>query len=122
MNPAVSRESEHDEFETDERCSILEIWNVADDPDASIARATVDPGVTTQRHYLVGVDERLLVASGSGIVDVEGVGPTPVGAGDVVVVPAETAQHVQNDTAEPLVFYCICTPRFTPECYRTVGS
>jgi mannose-6-phosphate isomerase-like protein (cupin superfamily) len=118
VKPAVSRESEHEEFTTEERCTILEHWSVPDDPTVSIARATVEPGVTTQRHFLVGVDERLLFLRGRDVVDVDGLGPVPVGAGDVVAIPAGVAQSVYNDGDEPLVFSCVCTPRFTPDCYR----
>jgi mannose-6-phosphate isomerase-like protein (cupin superfamily) len=120
MKVAISYESKHHEFRTQERCSMLEIWNSPDDSAVSIARATVDPGVTTQRHILDGVDERLLIVSGSGIFDVGELRARRVAVGDVVAVPAHTPQRVHNDTEEPLVFYCICTPRFMPACYRSV--
>jgi hypothetical protein len=43
------------EFDTPEKCSIIELSNTADDPDASIARARVRAGVTTRWHRLAGI-------------------------------------------------------------------
>jgi mannose-6-phosphate isomerase-like protein (cupin superfamily) len=40
--------------------------------------------------------------------------------GDVVVIPAGESQSIANTGAVDLVFYCICTPRFTPECYEAL--
>ena len=45
-------ESKPVEYFTPEGCHILESWNVAGDAAASIARARVEPGVTTQPHRL----------------------------------------------------------------------
>jgi mannose-6-phosphate isomerase-like protein (cupin superfamily) len=36
----------------------------------------------------------------------------------VVVIPAGVSQQIQNEGQGDLVFYCICTPRFTPDCYE----
>ena len=112
------------EFWTDERCWILESRNVDDDPACSIARARVAPGVTTARHR-VSVDERYVILAGCGRVDVDGLagtGPegTEVGPGDVVVIPAGVPQRIANVGTEDLVFLCVCTPRFTPECYEAL--
>jgi len=43
------------EFLTAERCYIVETWNNSEDPALSIARARVEPGVTTAWHWLDGV-------------------------------------------------------------------
>jgi len=40
--------------------------------------------------------------------------------GDVVVIPAGVSQQIVNCGARDLVFYCICSPRFTPECYEAL--
>lgn len=103
-----------------EGCAILESWNHRDDPQASLARARVAPGVTTRWHALSGVTERYLIVSGSGVVEVGEHRPERVGSGDVVVIPAGVRQRIANTGAEDLVFYAICTPRFMPECYAAL--
>lgn len=105
---------------TAEGCHILESWNDADDPQASIARARVAPGVTTRWHALNGVTERYLIVSGSGLVEIGDHAPEQVQAGDVVVIPAGVRQRIGNTGTEDLVFYAICTPRFTPACYAAL--
>ena len=52
-----------DEYYTQEKCYISELSNTDDDPDASIARARVKPGVTTQWHRLKGTIERYCIIS-----------------------------------------------------------
>ena len=108
------------EYLTPERCYILESWNDPSDPAASIARARVEPGVATQPHRLRGVVERYLIIEGEGVASVGGV-ESAVRPGDVVVIPAGVPQSIANTGARDLVFYCICTPRFTPECYEALG-
>jgi mannose-6-phosphate isomerase-like protein (cupin superfamily) len=105
------------EYLTPEGCHILESWNDASDPAASIARARVEPGVTTQPHRLRGVIERYVIVEGWGRAIVGGV-ESDVRPGDVVVIPAGVTQQIVNTGASDLVFYCVCTPRFTPECYE----
>ncbi|MGD0644170.1 MAG: cupin domain-containing protein [Candidatus Bathyarchaeia archaeon] len=83
----------------------------------SVASARVKPGVTTVAHYLKGVDEIYLVTGGRGKVNVGDFEPTEVGAGDVIAIPAGTSQRITNIGKTDLVFYCICTPKFTSECY-----
>ena len=124
MEPAITPFDPAAEFWTDERCWILESRNVADDPACSIARARVAPGVTTARHR-VSVDERYVILEGRGHVDVDGLAGTDpegteVGPGDVVVIPAGVSQRIANVGTEDLVFLCVCTPRFTPECYEAL--
>ena len=109
-------------FVTAERCKILEVLNHAGDPAVSVAEARVAPGVTTQLHRLHGVVERYLIVSGRGRVEIGGLAPEEVGPGDLVVIPAGVTQRIASLGAEELVFYCICTPRFTPECYETLGD
>ena len=49
------------EYYTVERCYINELSNTAGDPDVSIARARVAPGVTTRWHRLRGTAERYVI-------------------------------------------------------------
>lgn len=107
-----------DEFLTQERCSIIETWNSPHDPNVSIARARVLPGVSTALHYLEGVDERYLIVSGRGIVELENLPPTEVVSGSIVVIPAGVRQRISNVGDDDLIFYCVCTPRYSLACYR----
>jgi len=120
MQAAIIRPDPAAAFDTAERCRILEVLNHAGDGAVSVAEARVAPGVTTQLHRLHGVVERYLIVEGRGRVEIGGLQPAEVGPGDMVVIPAGVTQQVGNLGAEELVFYCICTPRFTPECYETL--
>lgn len=104
------------EFWTEERCYITELLNDAASPEASLAIARVEPGVTTQLHKLVGVSERYIVRKGQGIVEVDRV-TQPLGPGDQAVIPADAAQRITNTGTEDLEFYCVCVPRFRPGSY-----
>ena len=120
MHPTIQRSDESDEFETAERCSILEVSNDPDDPEVSIARARVAPGITTEWHKLKGTAERYLIISGKGRVEVGELDPTDVHAGDVVRIPSDTRQRISNTGDVDLIFYAICSPRFRPECYAAL--
>ena len=112
MRAQIRRGDAAAEFATDERCHIIEVANDADDENLSIARARVEPGVTTAWHRLDGIEERYLLISGRGRVEVGDLPPTDVGPGDVVRIPANTAQRISNTGSDQLVFYALCTPRF----------
>jgi mannose-6-phosphate isomerase-like protein (cupin superfamily) len=105
------------EILTAEDCHILESWNLPDDPGLSIARARVEPGVTTRWHRLRGIAERYLIISGQGVAEVEGMPPTAVAPGDLVYIPPDRVQRIRNAGPDDLVFYALCTPRFVPEAY-----
>jgi mannose-6-phosphate isomerase-like protein (cupin superfamily) len=81
-------------------------------------RAMVEPGVTTKAHHLERVQEIYLITKGKGKVDIDGVESTEVSEGDIVVIPSGVSQRIKNIGKTDLVFYCICTPRFTANCYR----
>jgi mannose-6-phosphate isomerase-like protein (cupin superfamily) len=115
----VVRPEAGDEFETRERCRMLESWNDESDPAVSIARARVAPGVTTELHAL-DVNERYVILSGRGRAEIGDLEPADVGPGDIVVIPAGATQRIANTGPEELVFYCVCTPRFVPEAYRAL--
>jgi mannose-6-phosphate isomerase-like protein (cupin superfamily) len=102
------------EFPTEENCFILEVSNDARDPDVSIARARVRPGVTTAWHRLEGIVERYVIVRGKGRVEIGDLPPTIVGEGDVVRIPPNVPQRITNVGDEDLVFFCVCTPRFMP--------
>ncbi len=106
------------EFATPERCAIVEVSNSADDPEVSIARARVAPGVATAWHRLAGIAERYVVSAGRGRMELAGLAPQDVGPGDVVLIPPGCAQRIVNTGPDDLVFFALCTPRFRADRYE----
>ncbi|MCR4268774.1 cupin domain-containing protein [Nitratireductor sp. ZSWI3] len=104
------------EFWTEERCYITELMNTPASPEASLAIARVEPGVTTQLHKLTGICERYVIRKGEGVVEIDGIRQR-LGVGDQAVIPADAAQRITNTGGGDLEFYCVCTPRFRPEGY-----
>lgn len=120
MRAEIRKPQAATEFETEERCHILEIANDPGDEFVSIARARVDPGVATAWHYLTGVSERYLIVAGLGRVELGGLEPVDVSAGDIVRIPPGTPQRITNTGTTDLIFYCICAPPFNAACYVPV--
>ena len=102
-----------------EGCHIWEIHNHPADPELSVARARVLPGITTRWHRLNGVTERYMIQKGQGRVELGGEPARNVGPGDVVVIPPGVDQRITNTGEVDLVFLAVCTPRFTPESYQS---
>lgn len=117
MVPVIQKTDPPAEFGTAERCFITELLNHENDPALSIARARVEPGVTTAWHKLADVMERYLIISGQGRMEIDGLDPTDVTKNDVVSIPSGAAQRITNTGPEDLIFFAICSPRFTPDCY-----
>ena len=109
-----------DEYYTDERCHILEFHNTPDSPEASIARARVEAGVTTKQHRVAGTVERYAIVEGTGVAHIDGQGDIDVGPGDIVTIPAGVVQSITNTGDRDLVFLCICTPRFEWDNYESL--
>lgn len=105
-----------------EGCFITELWNSADDPAVSIARARLAPGQTTRWHFLRGTSERYVVLEGEGLVEVADLPPHRVRVGDVVVIPPEARQRIANNCGDDLVFLAICSPRFTQAVYVDIDE
>ena len=117
MNMCIQKFNPTAEFYTDERCFITELINEASSPELSVARARVEPGVTTAWHKLTATDERYLIISGTGRMELEGAEPENVSAGDTVSIPAGVPQRITNTGPDDLIFFAVCTPRFNPENY-----
>lgn len=117
MRAEIKRNRDTVEFATQERCHIKEVANDDGDEHLSVARARVEPGVTTAWHKLDSVTERYLIISGTGKVQVGDAPPVKVAAGDVVRIPADVRQRIENSGTEDLLFYAVCSPPFHPECY-----
>ncbi|WP_246237507.1 cupin domain-containing protein [Caldichromatium japonicum] len=94
--PLVYSPLSHEQW-IEEGCLIRELWNQAQDPALSIARARVESGLTTRWHRLIDTVERYLILEGTGIVEVEGLGAQRVNPGDLVYIPAGAAQRIRND-------------------------
>ncbi len=117
MFSEVMRSNIATEFETDERCHIIETSNDSGDEAVSIARARVEPGITTAWHKLDGITERYIIISGKGRVEIGELEPTDLLEGDVVRIPANTPQRITNIGGTDLIFFAVCSPRFVPGCY-----
>jgi mannose-6-phosphate isomerase-like protein (cupin superfamily) len=113
----ISRLQEHAEFSTPERCFIVETLGI---PEMSVARARVEPGVTTAWHAVEGTIERYIMAEGRGRMWVGDRPPEEVGPGDLVTVDAGVRQRIANIGESDLIVYCVCTPRFEQKNYRTL--
>ena len=118
MKPVILQQQPGAEFFTEERCHILELANDASDPAMSIARARVEPGVTTRWHRLLDTMERYVILDGKGRMEVGELPHQEVGPGDVVLIPPGCRQRVANTGNDDLVFLAICTPRFRQEAYE----
>ena len=122
MRARIERADAHTEFLTDERCHIVELSNDADDPHVSIARARVEPGVTTRWHRLIDTIERYVVVSGAGLVEIGDLQPRTMTVGDVALIPARCRQRITNIGDADLVFLAICSPRFRQANYEDVEA
>lgn len=100
-----------------EGCYINELSNGGLDPDVSIARARVTPGVTTQWHRLNQTTERYVILEGKAEVEIGDCAPKQVKTGDVVIIPPQTRQRIRNTGDNDLIFLAICSPRFQEKNY-----
>ena len=87
MEPVVIQPDPAQEYYTPERCHILELSNSAADEELSIARARVEPGVTTAWHRVEETAERYVILEGQGRVELGDEPPQDVAVGDIVIIP-----------------------------------
>lgn len=120
MQPSVKPFELTNEFYIDEGCYIVEFSNSNDDPELSIARVRVEPGVTTELHHLQNITERYVIIEGEGMVEIGSLSPQTVRVGDVVIIPPMCAQRITNTGTNDLIFLAICTPRFNTEHYQKI--
>jgi mannose-6-phosphate isomerase-like protein (cupin superfamily) len=118
MKAIIKKQNLSDEFYTPELCFITELSNSFDDLEVSIARARVEPGITTRWHRLKETTERYYILEGNGCVEVGELQPLDVTAGDIVIIPPMCRQRITNSGATDLVFLAICSPRFSNEKYE----
>jgi mannose-6-phosphate isomerase-like protein (cupin superfamily) len=122
MKEEIRRFNPNSEFYTTELCHINELSNHADDPGVSIARARVQPGVTTRWHRLNGITERYVILEGEGLVEIGNLAPQELRNGDVVLIPPECPQRITNIGATELIFLAICSPRFRQDAYEDIEA
>lgn len=122
MHPRILPCRPETEYYFHEGCHIIELSNGEHDPDLSVARARVEPGVTTARHALTGTTERYVILQGQGQVEIGDLPLQVLGPGDMVVIPPECPQRITNTGGDDLIFLALCTPRFRPEAYRDLAD
>ncbi len=118
MEAKISLLDSADEYYFAEGCHITELSNSAADTNVSIARARVEPGVTTRWHRLIDIEERYVIVSGYGRMELGTLAPQQVGPGDVVLIPPHTRQRIHNSGDVDLIFLAICSPRFRADAYQ----
>jgi len=117
LNEEIRFMDRNQEFETPELCYITELSNSDADPEVSIARVRVRPGVTTKWHRLNGITERYVILEGTGRMEVGDLDPQDVEPGTAVLIPPACRQRITNIGNQDLIFLAICTPRFRQEAY-----
>ena len=122
MRAAIKRMQPDEEFFLAEGCHIIELVQVEDDPQLSIARARVEPGMATRWHRLAGTAERYVILAGRGLVEVGNLPPQEVCPGDVVLIPPTCRQRITNTGVEDLLFLAICTPPFRLRNYEDIEN
>jgi len=120
MIEVINHLADAEEYFTAEGCYITELSNSNDDPMLSIARARVEPGITTRWHRLAGIAERYYIISGHGHVEIGDLPPQAVASGDTVLIPSMCRQRISNTGQQDLVFLAICSPRFTTDAYEDI--
>lgn len=122
MKEEIIRYKPESEFFIDEGCFIIEHLSEPEATGISIARARVEKGAQTKWHSLKGVVERYVLLEGTGLVEIGDLPPQEVTAGDVVVIPEGARQRIKNVGKCDLMFLCICSPRFEPDCYQEISE
>ena len=112
----VKKTSECDAFVANDGCTIRELLhpeNDAVDLPYSLALATVEVGRKSYQHKLEQT-EVYHVLQGHGRMFIENE-DKEVGAGDVIVIPAEVLQWIENIGSELLIFAAIVSPPWTKD-------
>lgn len=117
MEPKVIFYHPENEYFFQENCYINELSNTEEDGALSIAQARVKPGEKTHWHKLRESKERYVILQGEGHVWIGETQTQHVKPGDVVLIPENCPQRIENSGDEDLVFLALCTPRFVAESY-----
>ena len=76
----------------------------------SLAEASLEPGLATQRHYHARAEEIYLVIEGGGVLEVDGV-VREVREGDAVLIPPG-ARHELIAGPDGVRILCMCAPPY----------
>jgi mannose-6-phosphate isomerase-like protein (cupin superfamily) len=110
-----------EEYFFKEGCYIEEWLNDPSEEDCSVARVRVEPKVTTRLHKLADTTERYIILQGTARVTV-GEKQWHVTAKDVVTIPPNVPQCIQNLEKTDLVFLAVCSPRFINKNYTDLSG
>ncbi|HNX69044.1 MAG TPA: cupin domain-containing protein [Candidatus Omnitrophota bacterium] len=97
-------------------CHLRELLNARTDGRAyrySLAHAVVKSGEVTKPHALK-TSEVYYILEGKGRMHI-GQESAGVGPGDVIDIPPEAVQYIENTGTSDLVFICIVDPAWRPE-------
>jgi mannose-6-phosphate isomerase-like protein (cupin superfamily) len=75
----------------------------------SLALAKIAPGGKSLAHKLQSSSEVYIIVKGSGIMHI-GDEARAVKSGNVIYIPKDVFQFIENDGVEELTFYCIVDP------------
>lgn len=115
----ILKKGQQNEFWTEERCFITEVFNSPSSPNVSLAQARVEPQIKTQVHQL-SCDEIYYILSGNGILHIDQ-HKHELAAGDIAFIKKGQNQSIFNPSQkEDLIFLCICSPRFELDDYRNM--
>jgi len=118
MNGQIVYTNDDNEFSTEERCHIIELLNQVSDRKQSIARARVEPGITTAWHSLKGTTEIYYILSGEGEAEIGESEKYTMYPNSLLKIPPDTAQRITNTGKADLIFLCFCTPAFSADNYQ----
>jgi len=118
MNPYHSKQNTSKEIYTSERCYILErLHNHDSNQPFSIAEARVEIGVTTAWHKLKDTTEYYYILNGKGKMYIGDEEPFIATKNDIITIPSNMKQRIENIGDEELIFLAICTPPFQTDSY-----
>ena len=112
----IARLEQREPFITLDGSEIRELAGIptGNSANQSLAQATVPPRASTEAHYHRVSEEIYLFTGGSGRMILGG-DEAAVRAGDCVVIAPGTEHQLVNDTDEPLVLLCCCSPAYSNE-------
>jgi mannose-6-phosphate isomerase-like protein (cupin superfamily) len=116
----IYKEIAEKEYFSAEGCYINELFNEAIKTGASIAKAIVEPGITTENHFLKETEEWYYLLEGRGEMYINGIMIGEVSKGEIIHIPSNIPQCIKNTGTENLVFLCFCVPAFNLDRYVKV--
>lgn len=79
----------------------------------SLAEASLEPGMSTQRHFHAEAEEIYLMVEGGGLLEVDGE-TREVGPGDAILIPPG-AWHEITAGPDGARFLCCCVPAYSDD-------